>query len=669
MPGHAFKSPINNLQSTGFLLSDADRCTPIPIGAVRSPYITNQNLQSPIKNFPLHIRLYSLPSTTISFFVVFSITFAPQMKKTGIFGSILIWRIRNIGDRQFILLLSIVIGLLSGLAAIVLKNLVYYTHYFMTNGFKFTEENFWYLALPGMGILLTVLFVKFFVKDNIGHGVSRILYAISKKSGILKIHNTYTSMIGSSLTVGFGGSVGLEAPIVLTGSAIGSNLGRMFRLNYKTIILLIGCGSAGAIAGIFKAPIAGVIFAIEVLMLDLTMATLIPLMIAAVTAATVAYFLMGSEVIFSFDVTSPFMLNDIPFFILLGIFSGLVSFYFTRTAMYTELKFGKIKNTYLRLLFGGALLGLLIFIFPSLFGEGYEALEDILKGEGESIINQSIFKSFIDNKYLFLLLLLLILIFKVIAMSATTGSGGVGGIFAPSLFMGGISGFFVARFINSFTSFNVSESNFSLVGMAGIMAGVMHSPLTAIFLIAEITGGYALLPPLIITATISYLTIMYFEPHSIYTKRLARRGELMTHHKDKAVLSMMKVQKLIETNFKTIRPDATLGDLVKVISSSSRNVFPVVDEAGMFCGILLLDHIREIMFRPELYENTMVSSLMVMPEVTVESAESMEAVAQKFQKSGKFNLAVLKEGKYLGFVSRANVFSSYRKLLKDFSDD
>jgi CIC family chloride channel protein len=591
------------------------------------------------------------------------------MKKTGLFGHLLIWRIRNIGDRQFVIFLSFVIGILSGLAAIVLKNLVYYTHHFMTNGFKFTEENFWYLALPGFGILLTVLFVKFFVKDNIGHGISRILYAISKNSGILKIHNTYTSMIGSSLTVGFGGSVGLEAPIVLTGSAIGSNLGRIFRMNYKTIILLIGCGSAGAIAGIFKAPIAGVIFAIEVLMLDLTMATLIPLMIAAVTAATVSYFLLGSEVLFSFDVTSPFLLNDIPFFILLGIFSGLVSFYFTRTAMYTELKFGKIKNIYLRLIFGGAVLGLLIFIFPSLFGEGYEALNDVLKGEGESIINQSIFKSFIENKYLFLLLLLLILFFKVIAMSATTGSGGVGGIFAPSLFMGGISGFFVARLINSLTSFKVSESNFSLVGMAGIMAGVMHSPLTAIFLIAEITGGYALLPPLIITATISYITIMYFEPHSIYTKRLAHRGELMTHHKDKAVLSMMKVEKLIETNFKSIHPDATLGDMVNVVSSSSRNIFPVVNDDGTFCGLLVLDDIREIIFKPELYGSTFVRNLMFMPDTTVSPIESMEDVAQKFQKSGKFNLVVVKDGKYLGFVSRANVFSSYRKLLKDFSDD
>ncbi len=531
------------------------------------------------------------------------------------------------------------------------------------------NENYMYLAYPAMGITLTVLFVKFLIKDNLGHGVSRILYAISKNNGKIKAHNTYSSMIGSSLTIGFGGSVGLEAPIVLTGSAIGSNLARFFRLNYKTMILMIGCGSAGAIAGIFKAPIAGVVFAIEVLMLDLTMTTLIPLLIAAVTGATVAYFLLGSVVLFSFDVTTPFLLHDIPFYILLGIIAGFISLYFTRAAMRIELYYKKIHNDWFRIIIGGAILGLLIFIFPSLFGEGYEALEDILDGEGENIINQSIFRDFMQHNWLFLLLLLLILFFKVVATSTTTGIGGVGGIFAPSLFMGGITGFFTARLINSFTGWQVSESNFSLVGMAGIMAGVMHSPLTAIFLIAEITGGYQLLPPLIITATIAYLTIMYFEPHSIYTKRLALRGELMTHNKDKAVLSMMKAKKLIETNFSPVSPDTSLGELVKVISKSSRNVFPVVDGDGNFAGIIFMDHIREIIFRPDMYENTYARDLMFTPDTTIDPDESMEEVALKFQKSGKFNLAVLKDGKYLGFISRARVFSAYRNLLKKFSDD
>ncbi len=591
------------------------------------------------------------------------------MKKTGVFGQLLIWRVKNIQDRHFVIFLSLFIGIFSGLAGVLLKDLVYYTHHFMTNGFDFKAINYMYFAYPMFGIILTVLFLKYLVKDNIDHGVSKILYGISKDNGIIKPHNTYSSMIGSSLTVGFGGSVGLEAPIVLTGSAIGSNLGRLFRLHYKTIILLIGCGSAGAIASIFKAPIAGVIFAIEVLMLDLTMVTLIPLLIAAVTGSTIAYFLMGKDVVFSFQVDTPFIFTEIPFFILLGIFAGFVSLYFTRATMFTEQNFKKIKNPFFRIGFGGAIIGTLIFIFPSLFGEGYEALMDILDGKGENIINQTIFSNLTSNNWLFLIVLLMILFFKVIAMAATTGSGGVGGVFAPTLFMGGISGFFVARLINLVSSFKVNESVFSLVGMAGVMAAVMHAPLTAIFLIAEITGGYELFPQLIITATISYLTIIYFEPHSIYTKRLALRGELMTHDKDKAVLSMMKVEKLIEKNFKTIHPKATLGDLVKAIEGSSRNIFPVVDDDNNFFGIVFMDNIRNIIFQPELYDKTYIAELMFMPETLVDPDESMEDVAKKFQQSGKFNLAVIKDEKYLGFVSRARVFSSYRSLLKDFSDD
>jgi len=591
------------------------------------------------------------------------------MKKTGIFGQLLIWRIKHIQDRHFVIFLSFIIGILSGLAGVLLKDLVYYTHYFMTNGFDFKAINYMYFAYPMFGIILTVLFLKYVVKDNIDHGVSKILYAISKNNGVIKTHNTYSSMIGSSLTVGFGGSVGLEAPIVLTGSAIGSSLGSLFRLHYKTIILLIGCGSAGAIAGIFKAPIAGVIFAIEVLMLDLTMVTLIPLLIAAVTGSTIAFFLMGKDVVFSFQVDTPLIFTEIPFFILLGIFSGIVSLYFTRATMLTERKFKQIKNPVLRIGLGGAIIGTLIFIFPSLFGEGYEALLDILNGNGENIINQTIFSNLTGNNWLFLLVLLMIMFFKVIAMAVTTGSGGVGGVFAPTLFMGGVAGFFVARLINFVSSFKLNESVFSLVGMAGVMAAVMHAPLTAIFLIAEITGGYELFPQLIITATMAYLTIIYFEPHSIYTKRLAMRGELMTHDKDKAVLSMMKVEKLIEKNFKTIHPKATLGDLVKAIEGSSRNIFPVVDEENNFYGIVFMDNIRNIIFQPELYEKTYIAELMFMPETLVDPDESMEEVAKKFQQSGKFNLAVIKDGEYVGFVSRAKVFSSYRSLLKEFSDD
>lgn len=591
------------------------------------------------------------------------------MNTNSVIRKMLVWRLRYIKDRQLVIFLSLIIGVLTGLAAIVLKNLVHYTHFFMTHGFDFKEENFMYLAYPALGIALTVLFVRYIIRDNLGHGVSRVLYAISQNKGKLKAHNTFSSMIGSSLTIGFGGSVGLEAPVVLTGSAIGSNLGQLFRLNHKTVVLLIGCGSAGAIAGIFKAPIAGVVFAIEILMLDLTMTSLIPLLLAAVTGATVAFFLLGNDVLFSFQVNTPFLLHDIPFYILLGIISGLISLYFTRGVMRIEGYFKRIRNTWLRIVAGGALLGLLIFTFPSLFGEGYEALEEVLTGNGESIINQSIFSGFIENHWLFLLLLLLILFFKVVATSTTTGIGGVGGIFAPSLFMGGITGFFTSRLINTVSSFSVSESNFSLVGMAGIMAGVMHAPLTAIFLIAEITGGYELFPPLIITAAISYMTIIYFEPHSIYNKHLAERGELLTHNKDKAVLSLMNARKLIETNFISIHPNATLGDLVKVIAKSTRNLFPVVDDHDNFAGVIIMDKIRDIIFKPELYETTLVRDLMIVPELTVDPNEMMEDVVKKFQKSAIFNLPVLADGKYLGFISRANVFSAYRHLLKEFSDD
>ena len=579
------------------------------------------------------------------------------------------WRVRHVKDRQLVIFLSLIIGILTGLAAIVLKNLVHYTHFFMTHGFDFKEENYMYMAYPMLGIALTVLFVRYLIRDNLGHGVSRVLYAISRNKGKLKPHNTFSSMIGSSLTIGFGGSVGLEAPVVLTGSAIGSNLGQLFKLNHKTIVLLIGCGSAGAIAGIFKAPIAGVVFAIEILMLDLTMTSLIPLLLAAVTGATVAFFLLGNDVLFSFQIATPFLLHDIPFYSLLGIITGLVSLYFTRAVMRIEGYYKRIVNTWLRIFVGGSLLGLLIFTFPSLFGEGYEALEEVLTGNGESIINQSIFSSFIENQWLFLLLLMLILFFKVVATSTTTGIGGVGGIFAPSLFMGGITGFFTSRLINTVSSASVSESNFSLVGMAGVMAGVMHAPLTAIFLIAEITGGYELFPPLIITSAISYLTIIYFEPHSIYNKHLAERGELFTHNKDKAVLSLMNARKLIETNFITIHPDAMLGGLVNVIAKSTRNIFPVVDDDGNFAGLIILDKIRDIIFKPELYETTYVCDLMETPDVTVHPDELMADVVQKFQKTGKFNIPVLDEGKYLGFISRANVFSVYRRLLKEFSDD
>lgn len=580
-----------------------------------------------------------------------------------------LWRLKHINNSQFILILSLVIGLLSGLAAVTLKNTVHYAFYWISRGFQFERENFLYLALPLIGILLTVLYVRIFVKRDIGHGVSRILFAISKKNGVLDGHNAYSSMIGSTLTVAFGGSVGLEAPIVLTGSAIGSNLGKLFRLNHKTLIILIGCGAAGAIAGIFKSPIAAIVFAIEVLLIDLTLTSLIPLLISAITGATVAFFLSGKSVLFSFDLTDPFVLKQIPFYILLGIFTGLVSLYFTRMTMFVESRFKRVKNVYRKALTGGIVLGVLIFVFPSLFGEGYEVLQKVLDGNGQVLINDGLFARLKDDSWFLLVIIFAIMFFKAIATASTTGGGGVGGIFAPSLFMGGLAGFFVANSLNLLPFIHLSESNFALVGMAGMMSGVMHAPLTGIFLIAEITGGYQLLTPLIITATISYLTIKYFEPHSLYAKRLALRGELMTHHKDKAMLSLMKMSSLLETNFQTVDLNASLRDFVKIVPNSQRNVFPVIDKDRNFYGVIFINEIRSIIFDREKYDSIFIKDLMFMPDPLVDPDESMEDIARKFSESGNYNLPVIKDGKYLGFVSRAKIFSTYRDLLKEFSEE
>jgi len=584
------------------------------------------------------------------------------------FKNILSFNATPVTQKRIVLVLSLIIGLVSGLAAVLLKNTVFFTHDLITNGFDFDDSNYLYLALPFVGISLTVLFATFIIRDDIGHGVSRILYAISRKHGRIKAHNMYSSMIGSTFTVAFGGSVGLEAPIVLTGSSFGSYLGRLFKLNHKTVMTLIGAGATGAIAAIFKAPVAAIVFSLEVLMIDLTMGALIPLLISSATGASVAYLLMGSGVLFSFDLVEGFYIKHIPYYIGLGLTTGLVSLYFTRTTMFIEGKMGKIKHRYVKVLIGGLTLGLLIFIFPSLFGEGYEFLELLINKEVGGLINESLFGTS-STAIQLLIFLFLILAFKVVAMAVTNGSGGVGGIFAPSLFMGGVFGIFYARLLNLLPITEIPEKNMALVGMAGVMAGVMHAPLTGIFLIAEFTGGYELFTPLIITATISYLTIMYFEPHSIYTKHLAARGELFTHHKDKTVLQMMDVKSHLETNFRTIDKDSTLGELVKVIAKSERNIIPVIDSNNTFYGLVFVNNVRNIIFNQELYDNTYVANLMYMPDPVVKMDESMEDVARKFQETGNYNIPVIKDGKYMGFVSRARIFSTYRNLLKDFSEE
>ena len=590
------------------------------------------------------------------------------MSRHTLFDRIYLYQYKVLKPRQFLLVLSFFVGILSGLAGVVLKNTLYYTNFFLTNGFTFQAITFLYLLYPMCGLVLTYLFMKYVVKDNISHGVSKVLYGISKNHIQIKPGNTWTSLVACTLTLGFGGSVGPEAPGVLTGSAIGSNMARLFRQDYKNTTLLLGCGAAGALASLFAAPIAGVVFVIEVLLMDLTMTNLIPLLISAVTGSLVSSLLMGKDVLFSFVLLSPFHFHETGYYILLGIFTGLVSVYFIRGSVWMERLLAKIP-TGVRLPLAGVVLAMLIFIYPSLFGEGYTILKEVLKGHAETIGNPEFFGWMKNSPYLFLMIIFGLILSKVIAMSFTQGSGGIGGTFAPTLFVGVISGLFLSRGINLGLGSHLPESNFALVGMAGLMTGVMHAPLTAIFLIAEITGGYELLTPLIISSTVSYLTVFYFEPHSIYARQLAMRKELITHHKDNAILTFMDPAGLIEKNFKTVLPDASLGDLVKVVAEASRNIFPVVDAENTFHGIVTLDHIRGIMFDRELYNKKFVRDLMYMPEFFITPDDDMEKIMSLFQRNDRFNIPVLKDGKYIGFMSRATVFSEYRKLLKQFSEE
>lgn len=592
-----------------------------------------------------------------------------QINWQQILNQMISWRIAKISERNFIYIISLVVGIFSGLAALVLKKLIHLVEVQLTGWFDANTFSFLYLAYPILGITLTWLFVKYIVKDDIGHGVSKILFAISRKRGRLKPHNTWSSMVASSMTIGLGGSVGAEAPIVLTGASIGSNLARIFKLNYRYVTLMIGCGAAGAIAGIFKAPIAGIVFTLEVLMLDMTMAYLIPLLISSITAASLSYIFMGSAMVMKFELVNSFSVNNIGFYILLGVFAGLVSFYFTRSIMWQEKQFKKLMNPGVRLMIGGTILSFLVFMLPPLWGEGYTSIIKIFSGHGTDMLNNSIFFGWKENSYLVMVVLVMILLLKVVATAATTGGGGIGGIFAPTLFMGAVSGFLLARALNTFFQLQLPEENFALAGMAGLMAGVMHAPLTAIFLTAEITGGYGLFIPLIITSTVSYLTIMRFEPHSIYTKRLAERGDLITHHKDKAVLKLMQTRNLIETDFEILSPEATLRDLSKAISRSHRNLFPVVDEQGILKGMVKLSEVRTLIFESDLYDRVRIKDLMYMPKHFVSPRDSMEEVVENFETSGRYNLAVIDNGKYIGFLSRAKVFSEYRDNIRDISSD
>ncbi len=583
------------------------------------------------------------------------------------YTKILQWRERSIPNDRFVLLLSFIVGVCTSLAACLLKGLIHLIQYLLTLNFSINEAHYMYLVYPSVGIVLALLFVKYVVKDDISHGVTKILFAISQRKSIIKPHNMWSSIIASSVTIGFGGSVGAEAPVVLTGSAIGSNLGRLFKLDQKTLMLMVGCGAAGAIGGIFKAPIAGIVFTLEVLMLDMTFSSVIPLLISSVTATTIAYILQGDSALFNLN-SEAFSLSRIPYYIILGMVCGFSSLYFTRGMNWIEDMFRKVKNIWVKFAIGGVILSALIFIFPPLYGEGYDSISALLNLNQSQIFEKSLFYGLQSSTAWLVAYLLMIILFKIFASAATNAAGGCGGIFAPSLFVGCFTGFLVAVLLNVM-GVDVPAQNFALAGMAGLMSGVMHAPLTGIFLIAELTGGYTLFIPLMIVSVISYITIYVFEPHSLYAMRLAKKGELMTHHKDKAVLSLLKTDDLIETDIQTIAPSAMFGDLIKLISQSKRNIFAVVDNKGVFLGIVSLEEVRNIMFRPELYNRFTVRRLMVSPPAKVYIGDSMETVARKFDDSHAWNLPVLDGDKYVGFVSKSKVFTAYRDVLVELSSE
>lgn len=591
------------------------------------------------------------------------------MTKPSLLVKFLIWRRNHISDQQFLMILSVLVGITSGLAAVVMKRSVHAIQSFLTRGFNVELGNYLYIIYPTIGILIVVVIIRYFLKKPVGDGIPNVLYAISKNSSIIKPYQMYASIVTSSLTVGFGGSVGLEGPTVSTGGAIGSNIGRVLNLDYRGLTLLVASASAGAMSAIFKAPIAAIVFALEVLMLDLTMTALVPLLTASISAALVSYVFLGQDFIYTFRVQGVFELKDIPFYIVLGVLTGFVSLHFTRGYFFITSKFDKLKNWWIKILVGAAILGVLIYFLPVLYGEGYEVVSTSLHGNYTYIFNNSIFYEYRDNIVAVLFMLIAIVFFKGVATSVTFGAGGIGGIFAPTLFLGANTGLFFAEILAYANLGSVEPSSFALVGMAGLIAGVIHAPLTAIFLIAELTGGYGLFVPLMIVSLISFTTINYFEKTSVYTRQLARRGELFTHDKDKMVISLMNVKDLLEKEFLTVDKNGTLGDLVKVIKKSKRNVFPVVDKDGNFYGVVHLNNIREVIFQPELYDEMKVTNLMNEPMATARLEDSMEQIVEKFQKTPHYNLVVLKDGKYVGFVSRAKVFSKYRSLLKKFSED
>ena len=582
-----------------------------------------------------------------------------------------VWISKHLSQKQFILILAFMVGVGSAVAAQTLKFLIHEIEHLLTAQFDVTHSNWLFLVYPVVGIYLTALFIRYIVRDDIGHGVTKILYALSRKQGSIRGHNCWSSVVASALTIGFGGSVGAESPIVLTGSAIGSRLGQLFQLDHKTMMLLIGCGASGAVAGIFKAPIAGLMFTLEVLMVDLTMASLLPLLVSCLTATCITYAWTGMNPMFIFELSDPFNVSRVPTSVLLGVFCGFISLYFTRVMSSFEQVFGRMHNMYAKLALGGTVLAVLIYFFPPLYGEGYSTISILLGShtETDQVLNNSLF--YHHPEYLLVYLGLIILL-KVFATTATNGGGGCGGTFAPSLFLGCVGGFVFSRLWNMYCPIDtlVPETNYALLGMAGVMSGVFHAPLTGVFLIAELTGGYQLFIPLMIVSVASYLTINAFEKHSIYAIRLARKGELLTHHKDRSVLTLMSLDAIIDKERPKLTPDMYLGQIVQAVSKSKSLHFAVVDMKGGMLGVINVNKIRQVIFRSELYRMYKATQLMQQPEMVLRTDDNMQTVMDKFSRCDAGTLPVLNpDGTFVGFVSRTRLYASYRQIIKDFSEE
>ncbi|WP_343328983.1 chloride channel protein [Polaribacter staleyi] len=583
-----------------------------------------------------------------------------------IYRKILKWKYRNISNKQFTNIASAVIGLLAGLGAVTLKNATHLIQHLLEGEFIAEIHSAFYFIFPIIGLLIVLFLVKFIIKKRVGHGIPSTLYAISKQKGIMPKHQMWASILTAPITVGFGGSVGLEGPTVATGAALGSNFAQLFRLNQTTKTLLIGAAAAGAMSSIFKAPIAAIVFAVEIFSLELTLASMIPLLLASITAVLTSYFFLGDDVLLHFNIQDKFELNDVLFYISLGVFTALISVYFSKVYFAIANIFKKLDNPYKKLLVGGVTLGVLVFLIPPLFGEGYETINNVLKGNILAVVENNIFNSISDNIYLVILFLLGLILFKIVATSLTFGAGGIGGIFAPTLFTGSLTGYVFALFVNytNFFGHKLSLINFAMVGMAGLMAGVLLAPLTAIFLIAEITGGYELFIPLMIVSSISFIITKRYIPHNIYAAQLAKKGELVTHNKDKNVLMFLDIDTLIEKDFIATKPKKTLGELLKEnVAKSSRNIYPVLDDKQHFMGIVLLDDVRPVMFDQTMYDKMRVSDIMTSAPEVILSADSTAKVMQKFKESGAWNLPVVKGGKYVGFISKSKLLTAYRNKL------